>query len=919
MWQTAYSPKAPAVTGSSRQAGTSDKVSMARRPPSTAWMLVSAMLALACLATSTPAQDEQALRRLMAHMSFEEELTTGQELPRGWNKSLLPGVTIPPGAKFPHYVIGRLDTSRAHDGQASFHLGLDGGNVAYTFTRGLQAYSDSDYLIVGYVRTSKLNVARARLQAQLVDPRGVAVAETVRMTPPMGQPDGPADQAWQRFELFVPGGHPQATRLQITLSLLQPAIWRGGPDSSIYEQDLKGQAWWDDISVYRLPRIRIYTDTPGNLFPEGIQPRLRLLLEGLDYEEAGVVLSILTADGSERAHRLIEASPDAPRIRDIPLPYLQPGLYTARLDITAERKLLARRTCTFACLAPLRESGESQLGIDLQSVPDAQWRLAIRLAHAMRFSELKLPVWLDPTLADSAVVNMDDQQALVKMYENLQDLLVIMHRLGITPSLQFCSLPWDLRSALETQPTLFEYLARDDEHLREAVMLAFARFGRQAASWQIGQTYDDEAIWNPSLTDAYRNARAWLRDMLATDKMVLRWDGGIEYNLTEPGLLSLRIDPETAPEEIPDQLPHFPAMVYDVHLVAQPPDAKRLERLADFALRYAYTRVGGSRRVFIDPPWTQTPDGQIVPEEIIFPASTLAAYLGDARCLGVARLSTSTIAILFARSDGEGLVVAYSRPDIAPEGSVKIDLADSAYLVDLWGRRSEIPRDNDGRAILHPSYVPQIIAGCSADVLAFRASLHLEPELIESTYEDHVATLRFVNPYDQPVTGQMEIGTPEGWEIRPRILSFSLPPGEEWRKDVLVRFPYSEPAGLKQLDVQVRLEAREGHYIQAPAFFFLTMRDVTLDTLHTITAEGFLEVRMIVINHGDRPVSFNCFAKAPDRALQRGIIQKLAPGAKAVKVFRFNNGWQLRGKELRTYIRETGGGKGILNNATTIR
>ncbi len=125
-------------------------------------MLVFAAALLALCAPRAHGQSEP-LRSLVAHIDFESELTTGQEIPRGWVKSELPGVTLPPDVRFPKYYLkGRLTQADPHEGKVCFEMSLNGGNIAYTLSPGIAAFSDSDYLLTGWVRTGGLKAARRR-------------------------------------------------------------------------------------------------------------------------------------------------------------------------------------------------------------------------------------------------------------------------------------------------------------------------------------------------------------------------------------------------------------------------------------------------------------------------------------------------------------------------------------------------------------------------------------------------------------------------------------------------------------------------------------------------------------------------------------------------------------------------------------
>ena len=62
----------------------------------------------------------------------------------------------------------------------------------------------------------------------------------------------------------------------IELELLQPAQFEPPAlgKRTLHPQDIRGSAWFDDISVSQVPRVSMVTDRPGNVFRRSDRPRL---------------------------------------------------------------------------------------------------------------------------------------------------------------------------------------------------------------------------------------------------------------------------------------------------------------------------------------------------------------------------------------------------------------------------------------------------------------------------------------------------------------------------------------------------------------------------------------------------------------------------------------------------------------------
>ena len=226
-----------------------------------------------------------------------------------------------------------------------------------------------------------------------------------------------------------------------------------------------------------------------------------------------------------------------------------------------------------------------------------------------------------------------------------------------------------------------------------------------------------------------------------------------------------------------------------------------------------------------------------------------------------------------------------------------------------------VPRSN-GLAALRPGTIPVLIAGCEPGPLALQASLRITPEALPSTYQTHQAELSFVNPYDQPVTGQVRLEAPEGWTISPRVARFSMGPYETWKGKLEIMFPYNEPAGLKRLNVGIVMDARRTWSVTAPAFFYLALEGVECDIVQATAAQDTLEVRQVITNDTDHTMNFDCFVQVPDQPRQNRVAQ-LRPGGSAVKLFRFPNASGLRGQTLHAGLREADG-PAILNQTAVI-
>src|SRR3954463_6276532 len=127
---------------------------------------ILALLIAAPLCFGQPAE----VNRVLRTFDFEERrLGNAEDLPMNWNKVEGPGL--------PHYVNGRLTTDSPRSGKYSFRFDLNGGSLVYRYDAGrIKVQAGAHYRVEGYVQTTALANARARMTAYFADADGVAIA-----------------------------------------------------------------------------------------------------------------------------------------------------------------------------------------------------------------------------------------------------------------------------------------------------------------------------------------------------------------------------------------------------------------------------------------------------------------------------------------------------------------------------------------------------------------------------------------------------------------------------------------------------------------------------------------------------------------------------------------------------------------------
>src|SRR2546421_4419656 len=236
--------------------------------------VLTACLFIPCLMPRVSTAQPADVKRVLRTFDFEERrLGNNEELPMHWVKVEGPGL--------PHYVNGRLATDSPRNGQYSFRFDLNGGGLVYRYGDGhIRVARGAHYRVEGFCRTTVLPNARARLTAYFADVDGHPLPATVRHSEPYAARASNETAAWKKLGVDLSADSPAAAFLVVELGLLQPIQFAGNTlgTRTLHTQDIRGSAWFDDVTVAQVPRVTVRTNHAGNLFRRGEPLRLEVLV-----------------------------------------------------------------------------------------------------------------------------------------------------------------------------------------------------------------------------------------------------------------------------------------------------------------------------------------------------------------------------------------------------------------------------------------------------------------------------------------------------------------------------------------------------------------------------------------------------------------------------------------------------------------
>ncbi len=905
-------------------------------------------------------QPSQSGSRILHTFDFEETaLGNFESTPMFWSKVV--------GRGFPAYASGRFDHDIFRSANTSFRLDIDSGSAAYQFAapegRRILIDPNADYHIIAFVRTTPLQHARAEIAAWFADEQGHLLPQTECHSEPFADTAPPnattAPQGWHVIHLFIPGPRPgspeaaQSKSLSLQLALLQPQQLAGdgtkidsplGP-FQLYQQDLKGTAWFDDITVFQLPRVSVHVPDAiiANIFNPGQAVDLDLTVADLAHGTAGsdatlgVALTITDPDGLLFASGKwsIATAPGRPwthRYTHAPLP---PGLYTATLDVTDNGggSLISRRKTRFASLAAMAvratESGierpAPEFGICATEWPTAAWNELPAIVHDTNVGLVQLSAW-----------RRDMSEAELRQRDPSFDAtLGALQRFDVHLIGGFSELPGIVAAKLSEKPipsvteksgdSLLALADADPALWKPYTSFVLARYAALVDHWELGSPAAPfSGSLNASMVAAddpypalYTTCIAQLSSLLNQPGLIIPWNALFDFNpkLFPNAILDLRIPSVIKPAQIPSYVKDFKAASSNNIFVHIDPlegeEYSPTDRVADFAQRIIYARSANPTATLINVPLLRraTPASPILdtePTELLLVYRTLVRTLGNSVYRREVPFAVGIHAFLFAREDS-GTLALWTDGAAGPQTSLDLPLGDSPRVVDMGGNVRTLTVDPT-------THLTHIVLSSTPLLLD-----HVDPNLLELSATFAFATPVFPagagvvrtevllsNPYPDTFSATLHLMPPSGWTIDPPSCAVSIAPGGTFRQAVTIRYPYTESSGSKSIAAQLtsmnggtRPGSTVGGASGAAGFDSDSSKlamsravSVSSDSVETedfarILPNGDLVVQQMITNIAATPLNTQAYALVPGYARQQRFVLNLAPGQTTIKRFLF--------------------------------
>lgn len=902
------------------------------------------------ICTPTARAQPAEVKRVVRTFDFEERrLGNPEELPMHWTKVQGPGM--------PHYVNGRLSTDLAHGGKYSFRLDLNGGSLAYRYAPDrIRVMPGAHYRVDAMVRTTVLTSARARLSAYFVDLDGHPLLKSVHHTEPYVAKS--ADDDWQRIGVELSADDEKAAFLVLEVGLLQPALYAAQTlgQRTLNTQDIRGTAWFDDITVSQIPRVTMTTARPGNIFKRGDPVRLVVQIDDRFTDDLVAQLIVRDADGkgvyqrsgTQELGSAEKVGPGRKRLM-IEVPELPAGFYRVSLEMSSQGQPLGGQGLSIIQLAdanpPTRP--DRRFGLIATSLPFEGWDILPQLLPAMSVGRVKLALWSkqgdilesDPGKFDAL---LEKFQALgIAPTACLLDLPpALARKLGAAEAVVGAGdlrtgSPDDTAAAAKRAENALAWpllLRADPKEWQPQLAFLVSRHANHLDRWQIGEDGSEAFVTDPKLRKVYDEVYGQFRKLVQRPDLAMPWPAWYEQMPQGPASVALAIP---AALVLPSQVPLY---LTEPSVAAKSPGGRgdgtsvslfwldrdrygRREQLRDLAQRIIFAMSADATRIDLPLPMSVRLERDVLvqePTEELLVLRTIITTLNNAAYKGRVPIAEGIEAFLFDRG-GQGVLVLWDRGNQAGQRELQVNLGQKPVMIDLWGNVTPLQKagGKEGRVVLSVSRMPRFLVDIDGQLMQTRASVAFDRPLIESSFQPHQRKLRFTNAYRTAIGGSVKLKPPAGWGITPSTFNFTLNPGETFDKEVTLELPYNSLAGPKTIDAQFILQADGNANFTVPLTVNLGLSDVGMQTLALRDGNDVI-VQQMITNYGDKPLHYTAFAVYPGQSRQERLVSGLAPGKTTVKRYKFVAVEFKEGGKLRTGVKEMDGMR-ILNEETEIQ
>lgn len=794
----------------------------------------------------------------------------------------------------------------------SFKLSFERGGIGTWYrAKDISIHPASDYRITARIRPQRLTVAGAYVTAFFLDHAFRKIADSERRSPPVR--GAGADEPWAEVTVELAGGFENARWIGLSCMIEQPPTPQPSPEQPrpIHRRDVRGTAWFDDITVFRLPRASLELHSPGvvmsgNVFADHERTLVRARVTDPirdDIRAAITIFDVLGAKSAEYAVPVVDVDGPATEFDVTDLPA---GRYTVVLTAKVADVELIREELVFLRLVPDFDRGSSAragFGVVLDAGAWTQPRVTERLLGLLAPSAVKIPLWHSRFTDQDIVWGRRAGDAIVR----------VLKKSGATIVATLADPPSSLaRSHNGDDRGLIDILASDPGPWRPYLNLVLARYGARVDAWQLGDDGQDNLL-HPDLDAALRNVHAEMTPLIPSPSLVVPTVSSRAVNVgSNAAGLSITVPSHVSATGLPDLLGPFVRSGVEpfwatIETLA-PGKYDRRAKLAEFVRRLITARAAGVRTVFVRQPWTVDPAGRrgVVPSEEFAVLRSLGQLLRGMPVVEEVWIEHGVKAYLFLDPDATSAALAvWTEGDEPTPRTVTATIGTDAQRNDPWGASQSV-RSTAGVSEFEVDVMPAVIAPVVPWQVRMQAGFGLDRPSLIPALQRQERSIRLTNTRPTRLRGTLSLVAPPGWRLAPRRFQIDLEPGEILDAPLDVRVPTNFPVGARVLVARLELDELPRRELRLRAPIFVESPGLDVNVMSHV-ADGDLEIIQRVTNRSDETMRLRAFVIAPDRPRDARLISALRPGQTTIHEYHVPRAAELAGQALRVSVEQLDG------------
>ncbi len=851
------------------------------------WLLTTLAAADASEGDQTPLDPFAAASEVLRYGFEESEDQDFDGVPDDWVRRR--------GQEFPAYIRAEIDPNSGHNGFQSLHVRLNGGRLTYysPFNNGARVDSSFNYVFRGWVRTEGLRNDAAMISVSFLNHRKERLQRFVT------KPVTGTHKDWVPLEIGPIEPHPEARFILIGCHCVTGA-----------EPDLKGNVWFDDLWVGRLPRLKLGGDLKNRyvkpLSPITINAEVSGIEPGVNFELFMGVRDIKGNIIDRRREPIFLPTGRSPDEKfNFPFKWELPsqayGHYQVQAHLDRDGKLMLLGETSFAVLEHATPRSKGEFGWSLprgwgELKPD---ELAF-IASQGGIHWLKLPLWdSDPSSRRTSINDVLDELA----------------DKGIEPIGLLNQPPEAIKKQFGRDSVkASDVFTQSPEFWASSVMTSLAKYSATVEHWQLG---DDDDVGLQTISNLEAATAQWRATFDRSGRIpAIGFAWQVPQDAPVPRALGRSFLAVTPLVGIDDT--QYPSLIAPSKqsetqrwlTIATLPRTETVEQRAIHLVRsLIIARVAGVPVTFATNVVDANsglirPDGAPSPLYLPWRTSTLA--LQSTKYVGSMKLRNQSTNHVFDRN-GEGIVVLMS----AEPTTETLNLGDKVLRQEIWGQQTPLVR-TDGRQTIAVSQTPIFLTNCTGPLLKWNLAVGFETQRLASMRGAQANAILGRNTFGRAVTAEVSIKLPRGWEANPSTWSINAAAGETFRLPTDITL--SDDASLGDTDVTIDFQvlADRPEQIEVVRTLEVGLGDVVIDVIDRRLEDGRLELEQIVLNNTkpEEVLEFRCNLSVSGQKRQTRYVTGLRQGEDR-KLYHLPNAEALKGQELWLNLEQLNGRRNL--------